>query len=166
VTADTLFELLLQQVLRQWLPDEGVPPHTRTEFQHRLQSLKGNLGQSLKIQVALFHDIFTRHRNVVQRLTQLSRQPDLAGPLKELEHRRQRLMNFTTLRTTPPAKLAHFPRYLHAMEIRLEKLPRDLAGDIRKNTDLTRLERRWTDTLQRRGPSPELEEFRWLLEEL
>ena len=166
VTADTLFDLLLQQILRQWLPDEGIPPHTRTEFQHRLQSLKSSLDQSLKIQVALFHDIFTRHRNVVQRLAQLSRQPDLAGPLKELEHRRQRLMNFTALRTTPPAKLAHFPRYLHAMEIRLEKLPRDLAGDIRKNTDLMRLERRWADTLRRRGPSPALEEFRWLLEEL
>jgi ATP-dependent helicase HrpA len=166
VTADTLFDLLLQQVLRQWLPDEGVPPHTRTEFQHRLQTLKGSLGQSLKTQVALFHDIFTRHRNVVQRLAQLSRQPDLAGPLNELEHRRQCLMNFTTLRTTPPAKLANFPRYLHAMEIRLEKLPRDLAGDIRKNTDLMRLERRWADTLRRRGPSPALEEFRWLLEEL
>ena len=166
VTADTLLDLLLQQVLRQWLPDEVVPPRTRIDFQHRLLSLKGNLSQSLKAQVALFHDIFMRHRDVAQRLTQLSRQPGLAGPLKELEHRRQRLVNLTTLRTTPPARLAHFPRYLHAMEIRLEKLPRDPAGDSRKNTDLMRLERRWADTLQRRGPSPALEEFRWLLEEL
>jgi ATP-dependent helicase HrpA len=68
------------------------------------------------------------------------------------------------LACTPWARLQHYPRYLKAVEVRLEKLRADPARDARLMAELAPLLTAWL-----RAPRPldaQREQFGWLLEEL
>jgi ATP-dependent helicase HrpA len=69
-----------------------------------------------------------------------------------------------------PATLAHLPRYLKAMERRLEKLVSRPERDAQAMRTLMPLLTQWQARVKREqqttGISPEMETFRWLLEEL
>ena len=69
---------------------------------------------------------------------------------------------------TPWGQLAHLPRYLKAVVMRLEKLRTDPARDALRMAELRPIEQRYLHQLaNRKGvPDPRLDEFRWLLEEL
>ncbi|MDR1463077.1 MAG: ATP-dependent RNA helicase HrpA, partial [Azoarcus sp.] len=67
-------------------------------------------------------------------------------------------------------RLAHFPRYLKAAALRLEKLREDPARDAKSMAEWKSLAQAWereTAARRRAGVNdPELDAFRWLLEEL
>jgi len=67
-------------------------------------------------------------------------------------------------------RLQHFSRYLKAAALRLDKLRADPARDARALGELAALETPWLreDAKQRKTgvADPQLEQFRWLLEEL
>ncbi|MEW5879693.1 MAG: ATP-dependent RNA helicase HrpA [Pseudomonadota bacterium] len=69
---------------------------------------------------------------------------------------------------TPPAQLAHYPRYLKAIALRLDKLKSDPARDAQRMNEVAQLQAPYLRELTaRKGVAdPRLEEFRWLLEEL
>jgi ATP-dependent helicase HrpA len=69
---------------------------------------------------------------------------------------------------TPASQLAHYPRYLKAIAIRLDKLRADPARDQASLAQLSALQQGYLrQVTARKGvPDPRLEEFRWLLEEL
>ncbi|HUG26342.1 ATP-dependent RNA helicase HrpA, partial [Piscinibacter sp.] len=69
---------------------------------------------------------------------------------------------------TPWTQLAHLPRYLKAVTLRLDKWRGDPARDAARLAELRPLEQRYLRTLaDRKGVTdPRLDEFRWLLEEL
>ena len=69
---------------------------------------------------------------------------------------------------TPWAQLAHLPRYLRGIVMRLDKLRADPARDAQRLSELRPLEQRyWRHLAERKGVADaRLVEFRWLLEEL
>lgn len=69
---------------------------------------------------------------------------------------------------TPWAQLAHLPRYLKAVVMRLDKLRADPARDAQRLAELRPIEQRyWRHLAERKGVADaRLAEFRWLLEEL
>jgi ATP-dependent helicase HrpA len=71
---------------------------------------------------------------------------------------------------TPYERLQHFPRYLKAIAMRLDKAKNDAARDARWMADWQALARPWEREYGQMRKSatvdPFLEEFRWLLEEL
>jgi ATP-dependent helicase HrpA len=69
---------------------------------------------------------------------------------------------------TPWAQLAHLPRYLKAIVMRLDKWRADPARDAQRLAELRPIEARfWRVLAERKGVADvRLEEFRWLLEEL
>jgi ATP-dependent helicase HrpA len=71
---------------------------------------------------------------------------------------------------TPFERLQHFPRYLKAAALRLEKVRADAARDARNQADWQALAKPWQRELGARAKAGVadafLEEFRWLLEEL
>ncbi len=69
---------------------------------------------------------------------------------------------------TPWPQLAHLPRYLKAVTMRLDKLRSDPARDAQRLAELRPIEQRfWRHLADRRGVrDARLDEFRWLLEEL
>ena len=69
---------------------------------------------------------------------------------------------------TPYAQLAHFPRYLKGIALRIDKLKADPARDAKQSADLLPLAQQYQRAVSQRGgvADARLAEFRWLLEEL
>jgi ATP-dependent helicase HrpA len=69
---------------------------------------------------------------------------------------------------TPWAQLAHLPRYLRAIVLRLDKQRADPARDAQRLGELRPVEQRyWRHLAERKGVADaRLDEYRWLLEEL
>ena len=86
---------------------------------------------------------------------------DVSAQLARLVHKRFVL-------ATPWAAFGHLPRYLRAVQMRLDKLKADPVRDAQRMAELRPLEQRWLRRLaERRGaPDARLDEFGWLLEEL
>jgi ATP-dependent helicase HrpA len=66
-------------------------------------------------------------------------------------------------------QLAHFPRYLKAINVRLEKLRADPARDVRLMSEWSQAAAPWQRAQKERGGrhnDPKMAEYRWLLEEL
>jgi ATP-dependent helicase HrpA len=74
------------------------------------------------------------------------------------------------LTQTPYQWLQHLPRYLRAIELRVEKLSYSPDKDRQRLSDIARLwdncRKRWERNTERGLYDPELEKFRWMLEEL
>ena len=80
----------------------------------------------------------------------------------------QRLVTKRFLIETPHAQLQHLPRYLKAVQLRLDKLRADPARDAAKLAELKPQDQRyWRLVAERKGvQDARLQELRWLLEEL
>ena len=79
-----------------------------------------------------------------------------------------RLMSKRFLADTPWPALQHFPRYLKAIHMRLDKLRADPARDTQRMQEARAQEQRfWRLVAERKGvQDARLQELRWLLEEL
>jgi ATP-dependent helicase HrpA len=74
----------------------------------------------------------------------------------------------------PANRLMHLPRYLKAMEMRLNKLSAQTARDLGSMNEMAKLLTAWRQRLERLAAQgrvggsiePEMEDFRWRLEEL
>ncbi len=91
--------------------------------------------------------------------------PDVAT---DVQQQLQRLVPKAFLAQTPYAQLQHFPRYLKAVQLRLDKLRADPARDAARLAELRPQEQRfWRLVAERKGvQDARLQELRWLLEEL
>ena len=80
----------------------------------------------------------------------------------------QRLVPKQFLAATPWAALQHFPRYLKAITLRLDKLRADPARDAQRMAEVRAQDQRfWRLVAERKGQQDaRLQELRWLLEEL
>jgi ATP-dependent helicase HrpA len=80
----------------------------------------------------------------------------------------QRLMPKYFIAAAPWAQLAHFPRYLKAITLRLDKYRADPARDAARLAELRPQEQRyWRLVAERKGAvDARMQELRWLLEEL
>lgn len=91
--------------------------------------------------------------------------PALEGVTNQLSH----LCPRGFLLSTPSERLAHLPRYLRAIESRLEKIQQGkISQDQQRAAELRPFLRRWLDTLDRPGARLDgvaLEAYRWMLEE-
>jgi len=69
---------------------------------------------------------------------------------------------------TAPAQLAHYPRYLKAIALRLDKIKADPERDAQRMAQIAALQTPYLRELAaRKGQAdPRLQDFRWLLEEL
>ncbi|MEY2634016.1 MAG: hypothetical protein RIR00_2670, partial [Pseudomonadota bacterium] len=93
-----------------------------------------------------------------------------AAAVQDIDAQLKRLLGKRFILDTPFERLQHYPRYLKAAQVRLDKLKADPARDSRLQTEYAPLwqnyERR-AQVLARQNVSDEqLEQFRWLLEEL
>jgi ATP-dependent helicase HrpA len=89
--------------------------------------------------------------------------------VRDIETQLARLMPGDFVVATPWERLQHFPRYLKAASLRLDKLRVDPARDARAAAEIAQFETRVLreEARQRKGGSvdPQLAQFRWLLEE-
>ncbi len=88
----------------------------------------------------------------------------------DIEAQLKRLMSKSFVVDTPFERLQHYPRYLKAIGVRLDKLKANPARDAALMAEYgplwTNYERRAIQLAKLGTPDPQIEQFRWLLEEL
>ena len=86
----------------------------------------------------------------------------------DIQAQLQRLMPKRFVLQTPWSQLQHFPRYLKAITLRLDKLRADAARDAKLLSELRPLEQRWSRRVAELKGTPDarIDDFRWQLEEL
>ena len=91
-----------------------------------------------------------------------------AAAISDIEQQLQRLFPRNFVVDVPAGQLAHYPRYLKAIALRLDKIKDDPARDTQRLQEVAALQVPWQrEVVARKGvPDPRLEDFRWLLEEL
>jgi ATP-dependent helicase HrpA len=91
-----------------------------------------------------------------------------AAAISDIEQQLQRLFPRNFVVDVPAGQLAHYPRYLKAIALRLDKIKDDPARDTQRLQEVAALQVPWLrEVAARKGvPDPRLEDFRWLLEEL
>ena len=89
-------------------------------------------------------------------------------PADDISGQLQRLMPKRFLPQAPYAQLQHYPRYLKAINLRLDKWRTDPARDALRLAELRPLEQRYLRRLveQKGVADARLDEYRWLIEEL
>ncbi len=93
-----------------------------------------------------------------------------AAVVRDVEEQLARLLPADFVLAIGYERLAQYPRYFNAIGLRLDKLRNDPTRDQRLHAELVPLEREWLREQVRTAKSgeqdPQLEQFRWLLEEL
>ncbi len=117
----------------------------------------------------LAQEILRHYHAVRQRLAPLN-QPRWRPSTQDVAQQLDGLIFRGFLEEIPYARLQQYPRYLRAVEMRLEKLPLNAARDRKLLETLRPLLDRWQERAeaarQADRPDPRLEEIRWMLEEL
>ncbi len=111
--------------------------------------------------------ILAEHAALQKKLVQLKAQPGVAEDIKA---QCAELLPKDFVVVIPFERLAHYPRYLKAAQLRVDKLRADPLRDDRLAKEFSALYKPWErERLAHRksgAPDPWLEDFRWLLEEL
>lgn len=153
------------------LTDAAQFPRTRKDFLTRLEVGKIELGNRLAMLSKVAEEIGAELGRVEQTLRSLTGKP--GAPRTALAEIRLQVDHLTPpgfLTNERVERLAHVPRYLRAVLVRLERMPNGPQKDQSKADQVVPLWNAWLeqrDRLRSRGVSPEdLETFRWLVEEL
>jgi len=98
----------------------------------------------------------------------LAQAKTFAGAYADMQQQLAQLMTRRFLIDTPYVQLAHFPRYLKAIGLRIDKLKADPARDQRALAEFLPLLQSYQRVAAQRRDivDPRMQEFRWLLEEL
>ncbi|HEY1609726.1 MAG TPA: DUF3418 domain-containing protein, partial [Paraburkholderia sp.] len=157
---DQLIELTLDRAcLQDPLPDDDASFHARRdEGRARLSLLAQEIAR-------LIGQILTEYVSVTKKLVQAKGFPQAAA---DMQAQLDALVGKRFILDTPYAQLTHFPRYLKAIALRIDKLRADTTRDARQFAELQPLLQQYQRTVSQRGGvfDPRLREFRWLLEEL
>jgi len=142
-------------------------PATEAQFRQRCEEGRTRLTLLAQEICRLVGSILIEHQALQKKLQGLKNAPQ---PAREIEDQLARLLPRNFIAATAWERLQHFPRYLKAVALRLEKLRADPARDARWSAEFNPLWQMWQreDLKQRKQgvADPQLDQFRWLLEEL
>lgn len=136
------------------------------------RGFKARLEEGRPRLVLIAHEVARLAANVLGEYMAAARKLKDSRPPKDVADdvtgQLQRLLPKRFLAGTEWAVLQHFPRYLKAIVLRLDKLRADPARDAQRLAELRPLEQRWQRRVaELKGARHErLDEYRWLLEEL
>ncbi|VWB15168.1 ATP-dependent RNA helicase HrpA [Burkholderia lata] len=157
---DQLIDTALDRAcLQDPLPDDDASFHARRdEGRSRLNLLAQEIAR-------LVGQILAEYAGLVKKLAQAK---PFAQAHADLQQQLAALVGKRFVIDTPYAQLAHFPRYLKGIALRIDKLKADPARDAKQSADLLPLAQQYQRAVSQRGgvADSRLAEFRWLLEEL
>ncbi|MGN8136766.1 ATP-dependent RNA helicase HrpA [Paraburkholderia sp. 22099] len=157
---DQLIDTALDRAcLQEPLPDDDVSFHTRRdEGRSRLTLLAQEISR-------LVGQILGEYAGVTKKLVQAK---SFTAAHADMLNQLDGLIGKRFVVDTPYPQLAHFPRYLKGIALRVDKLKADPARDARQFAEFQPLWQNYQRAVAQRGGvlDPRLSEFRWLLEEL
>ncbi len=140
-------------------------PTDEAAFKRRVDEGRGRLTLIANEVARLAGTILIEYAAAARKLKDTKNAPDATA---DVAQQLQRLMPKQFIAQAPWAQLAHFPRYLKAITLRLDKYRADPARDAAKLAELRPQEQRyWRLVAERKGAvDARMQELRWLLEEL
>jgi ATP-dependent helicase HrpA len=146
-------------------------PMRQAEFAQRVQEGRDRLNLIAQEMQRLAAAILAERAQVQKRVAATHKAYPQAA--EDVRQHGERLLQAGFLARTPWQRLQHFPRYLKAAALRLDKLRADPQRDAQRAAELAPLEQAWQRERVARaklggaaGTGAELEQFGWLLEEL
>jgi len=140
-------------------------PSDATSFEARVEAGRARLN-------LIAHEVARAVAAALQEFAHATRKLKDARPPKDVVEdvsaQLARLVHKRFVLETPWIALGHLPRYLRAVQMRLDKQRVEPLRDAQRLAELKPLEQRWMRRVaERRGaPDARLDEFRWVLEEL
>jgi ATP-dependent helicase HrpA len=142
-------------------------PTTPEAFKARCAEAKARLGLIMQEVCRMVGTVLTEWQAVTKKLPAFKAQ---AAVVADIEAQLKRLMGKNFVVDTPFERLQHYPRYLKAIVVRLDKLKANPARDAALMAEYgplwTNYERRAIQLAKMGTVDPQIEQFRWLLEEL
>ena len=142
-------------------------PATQAQFAKRCEEGRTRLTLLAQEICRLAGSILAEYQALQKKLQGLKNFPQAQ---REIEEQLAHLLPKNFIAATAWERLQHFARYLKAVALRLDKLRADPARDARWSAEFNPLWQTWQreDLKQRKQgvADPQLEQFRWLLEEL
>jgi ATP-dependent helicase HrpA len=140
-------------------------PTDEARFAQRLEEGRARLTLIANEVARLAWAVLVEHQTALRKVRDTKGHADATA---DVAQQLQRLVPKRFLAVTPWAQLQHFPRYLRATVLRLDKLRSDPARDAQRLAQVKPEEQRyWRLVAERKGASDaRAEEYRWLLEEL
>jgi ATP-dependent helicase HrpA len=139
-------------------------PHDAASFNKRKDEGKARLGLLINEIARLLSQILTEFHGLPKKLQGL---PQVAA--SDMQAQLQGLVHKRFLADNEYSQLAHFPRYLKAMNIRIEKLRGNPARDAQLMAEWQNAATQFQRTVKNqagKNHDPRMVEFRWMLEEL
>ena len=139
-------------------------PTNAAEFNQRRDEGKARLNLLVNEIARLVVQILGEYHTLPKKLQALkshaAAQADMQSQLQVLIHKR-------FVAETEHSQLTHFPRYLKAMQVRMDKLRTDPARDTRLMAEWQQAAMPWQRAMKGGAQGdPKMLEFRWMLEEL
>jgi ATP-dependent helicase HrpA len=140
-------------------------PKNAAEFNQRKDEGKARLGLLVNEIARLAGQILGEYYALPKKLQGAKGQPQAVA---DIQAQLQGLLTKRFIADNDYAQLSHFPRYLKAISVRLEKLRADPARDAKLMAEWQQAAQPWQRALKGQGgrSDPKMVEFRWLLEEL
>ncbi len=142
-------------------------PTTPEAFKARCAEAKARLGLIMQEVCRLVGTVLSEWQAAVKKLPAFKTH---AVAVADIEAQLKRLIGKTFVVDTPFERLQHYPRYLKAVGVRLDKLKANPARDAQLMAEYaplwTNYERRAIQLAKMGAVDPQVEQFRWLLEEL
>jgi ATP-dependent helicase HrpA len=139
-------------------------PRTRSEFQARLDTNRGRIGETIERLVTHIVELLTAARAVRQSLDALQG-PLFKAPMLDIEEQLKALIPADFLKTIPNPWFDYLPRYLRAIQRRLDRLPGNTKRDAELMRSIAPLVQAVGQLQGRSATQPEFDKLRWMIEE-
>lgn len=163
-TADELRQQIVDVALERAFLADPLPANAG-DFKRRVEEGRARLTLIAGEVARLAAAILAEYAAAARKIKDTRNAPEAT---KDAAEQLQRLLPKNFLAVTPWSALQHFPRYLKAIQLRLDKLRADPARDAQRMAEARAQEQRfWRLVAERKGQQDaRLQELRWLLEEL
>jgi ATP-dependent helicase HrpA len=161
---EELRDQIIQTGLERAVLQDPLPKNAE-EFHRRKDEGKSRLGLLVNEIARLAAQILAEYYTLPKKLQGVKAHAQSAA---DMQLQLQTLVGKRFIADNHYTQLTHFPRYLKAINVRMERLRADPARDARTMAEWAQVAAPWQRAQKDRQKSadPKMEEFRWLLEEL
>lgn len=161
-TQEELREQIIHAGLERACLQEPLPK-TAEQFNARKDEGKSRLGLLVNEIARLVGLVLTEYHALPKKLQTVKAH---AQAVTDIQAQLQALVGKRFIADNDYSNLTHFPRYLKAINVRIDKLRADPARDAKSMAEWQQAAAPWQRALKERHGDPKMTEFRWLLEEL
>ncbi|WP_188379382.1 ATP-dependent RNA helicase HrpA [Oxalicibacterium faecigallinarum] len=153
---------IIEQALERACLQEPLPKNAE-QFNARKDEGKSRLGLLVNEIARLAGNVLTEYYALPKKLQTVKAHTQAVN---DIQSQMQSLVGKRFIADTDYTHLTHFPRYLKAINVRIDKLRADPARDTRSMSEWQQAAAPWQRALKERHGDPKMDEYRWMLEEL